>query len=224
MEFNQWLQSRLTAHGFPVGGIDGIIGPITIAAIKAFQLKHRIRVSGLADAETVAALRLPSSPVPQMPTKSNVWPTQKNVPSFFGEVGKNTVLIDAPYEMRLAWDRTARIKRISVHELVADSALKVLQLVERTYSRKEREDIGLDVFGGCLNVRRMRGGTEWSMHSWAIAMDFDPERNQLNWGRDKARLAKADAIPFWEAWEAEGWVSLGRTRNYDWQHVQAARL
>lgn len=224
MEFNQWLQSRLTAHGFPVGGIDGVIGPITIAAIKAFQLKHRIRVSGLADAETVAALRLPSSPVPQMPPKSNVWPTQKNVPSFFGEVGKNTVLIDAPYEMRLAWDRSARIKRISVHKLVADSALRVLQRVEGIYSRKEREDIGLDVFGGCLNVRRMRGGTEWSMHSWAIAMDFDPERNQLNWGRDKARLAQSDALPFWEAWEAEGWVSLGRTRNYDWMHVQAARL
>jgi hypothetical protein len=27
----------------------------------------------------------------------------------------------------------------------------------------------------------------------------------LKWGRDKARLAKADCEAFWRAWEAEGW-------------------
>ena len=70
----------------------------------------------------------------------------------------------------------------------------------------------------------MRGGTQYSMHSWGIAIDFDPERNQLNWGRDRARLAAADCVPFWDIWEAEGWVSLGRARNFDWMHVQAARL
>lgn len=27
-----------------------------------------------------------------------------------------------------------------------------------------------------------------------------------------------------QCWETGGWVSLGRTRNYDWIHVQAARI
>jgi hypothetical protein len=62
------------------------------------------------------------------------------------------------------------------------------------------------------------------MHSWGIAIDFDPMRNQLKWGRDKARLAKPDAKKFWQAWERQGWVSLGRRKNYDWMHVQAAEL
>jgi hypothetical protein len=70
----------------------------------------------------------------------------------------------------------------------------------------------------------MRGGSRFSMHSWGIAIDFDPERNQLHAHAPEARLSHADAAPFWKAWEAEGWVSLGRAKNYDWMHVQAASI
>jgi hypothetical protein len=113
---------------------------------------------------------------------------------------------------------------MTVHKLVAPSAIKVLQNIANAYSASEMHDIGIDLFGGSLNVRKMRGGSNYSMHSWGIAIDFDPERNQLKWGRDKARLAMPDAVPFWVAWESEGWLSLGRARNFDWMHVQAARL
>jgi hypothetical protein len=113
---------------------------------------------------------------------------------------------------------------MTVHTKVAASAERVLQAVASIYSPAERKTIGIDLFGGSLNVRKMRGGSAYSMHSWGIAIDFDPERNQLNWGRDKARLAQADAVPFWSEWEKEGWLSLGRARNFDWMHIQAARL
>ncbi|WP_244651262.1 lysozyme [Rhizobium sp. CFBP 8762] len=36
MNFNTWLQSRLTAHGYPVGAIDGIVGGKTIKALYSF--------------------------------------------------------------------------------------------------------------------------------------------------------------------------------------------
>jgi hypothetical protein len=62
------------------------------------------------------------------------------------------------------------------------------------------------------------------MHSWGIALDFDPDRNQLSWGKPKALFSGVGYLPFWQAWEAEGWVSLGRKRDFDWMHVQAARL
>lgn len=57
-----------------------------------------------------------------------------------------------------------------------------------------------------------------------LAIDFDPERNALKASNKTARLARPDCVEFWKIWESEGWVSLGRTRNFDWMHVQAARL
>lgn len=228
MDFPQWLQSRLTAHGFPVGQIDGVIGPVTTAAIKAFQASRGIEPTGLANTATVEALRSTSSAAPQAPARAGVkeqWPTQKDVPAFYGAVGTNQVAVEIPFEMRLAWDKSVRVRKITLHTKVAASAGRVFEKIADLYpSDAERSALGINIFGGSLNVRKMRGGNSYSMHSWGIAIDFDPERNQLNWGRDKARLAHADAIEFWQAWEAEGWVSLGRARNFDWMHCQAARL
>lgn len=67
----------------------------------------------------------------------------------------------------------------------------------------------------------MRGGTQWSTHSWGIAVDFDPARNRLRWGRDHAAFAHPIYNEWWRCWEEEGWVSLGRRRNFDWMHIQA---
>jgi hypothetical protein len=62
------------------------------------------------------------------------------------------------------------------------------------------------------------------MHSWGIAFDFDANRNQLRWGKDKAAFGKPAYKAWFEAWESEGAISLGRERNYDFMHTQFARL
>jgi hypothetical protein len=126
--------------------------------------------------------------------------------------------------MRLAWDKRHVVDKISVHELVHNSAERVFHQIHEAYGHEQIKSLRLDLFGGSLNVRKMRGGNSYSMHAWGIAIDFDPERNQLRWGSDKAVMAKPAYSAFWDMWEAEGWVSLGRSRNYDWMHVQAARL
>lgn len=235
MDFARWLQSRLTAHGYSPGVIDGEIGAKTVAAIRAFQRARNLPVTGQADDATVAALREASSrlpgnaeapplaPVSQAPERST-WPHQNDAMGFYGPVGQSQTIIELPYPMVLAWDKRRTINRISVHSKVAESACRALQTVADTYSAKDRRDLGLDIFGGSLNVRRMRGGSRYSMHSWGIALDFDPERNGLKTRSPQARLSHADAVPFWQAWEAEGWVSLGRYADRDWMHVQAARF
>lgn len=241
MDFNTWLQSRLTAHGYACGPVDGQIDDVVLEALSAFQRARGLKQTGMADAETVAALRATSSAVPAAvrdnipdrdvaPVKESwqpskiIWPRQAECMSYYGPVGTHQTQIDLPFDMVLAWDRNVHIRKMTLHERVAPSALKVLQQVGQIYNERERADLGINIFGGSLNVRRMRGGSAYSMHSWGIAIDFDPERNRLDWHRDRARLAHPDAVHFWVCWESAGWLSLGRSRDFDWMHVQAARL
>jgi len=52
------LQSRLNALGCkPPLKVDGIFGPKTLAAVKAFQRSHGLKVDGLVGPHTTAALR-----------------------------------------------------------------------------------------------------------------------------------------------------------------------
>lgn len=152
---------------------------------------------------------------------TNTWPTQAGVRAFYGAPGKNQVILALPY--RMTYDGKP-VTRMTINAKCAKSAERALTQIAKEYSEADRLKLGLSIFGGCYNNRPMRGGSQLSMHAFACAIDFDPNRNQLKWGKEKARLAKPDCEAFWRAWEAEGWISLGRTRNFDWMHVQAARL
>jgi hypothetical protein len=156
----------------------------------------------------------------------NHWPDQNeaNLNTFFGAVGTNQANLVLPYPHRVAWNVRQTIHSFSCNSKVHDSAQRALTKVFDHYGMERIKELRLDRWGGCLNVRKMRGGSKWSMHSWGIAIDYDPDRNQLKWGRDKAAFAQPEYDSWWRFWEEEGWVSLGRTRNYDWMHVQAAKL
>ncbi len=157
----------------------------------------------------------------------NGWPRQTPQEILFqhyGGVGENQTSIDLPYPHKLAWNKARVVRRFTCHERVSDSLRRVLARVLDAYGLEEIRRLRLDLWGGCLNVRKMRGGTRYSLHSWGIAVDYDPERNRLKWGRDRAHFARPEYDTWWRLWEEEGWVSLGRHRNFDWMHVQAAKL
>ena len=126
--------------------------------------------------------------------------------------------------MVLAWDLDSKVTQITCHEKVHDSLKRIFENTLSHYGIDTIKELRLDRFGGCLNVRKMRGGSSWSIHSWGAAIDIDPDRNQLKWGRDRAFLARPEYEPFWKIVESEGWTSLGKARNYDWMHLQACSL
>jgi hypothetical protein len=222
----RWTQDRqilaakqlvCTRDGIDAGAIDGLMGPATREALADYAE----RAGGPTAAIPERDQTLPAAPAS---VAAKAWPRQDDAEAFYGTPGAHQVKLDLPFPMRIAWDQGKTVSRISVHEKVHDSALRAFTRIGQTFDERARAELGLDLFGGCLNVRKMRGGTKWSMHSWGIAIDFDPDRNQLRWDSGKARLARADAKRFFEIWEEEGWLPLGRARNFDWMHVQAARL
>ncbi len=54
------IQSRLKQWGYYSGGVDGIYGSKTVAAVKKFQKKHGLRVDGIAGPATLYAIGLPT--------------------------------------------------------------------------------------------------------------------------------------------------------------------
>lgn len=160
------------------------------------------------------------------PEATDKWPlqVQSELVAFYGEVGTGQVKIRSPYPLKIAWSPEKTVNNITCHGKVHESVLRVLTNVRNHYGLERIRTLGLDMWGGCLNVRKMRGGTKWSTHSWGIAMDWDPARNRLRWNKHKAHLAQPEYGMWWKYWEDEGWVSLGRERDYDWMHVQAAKI
>jgi hypothetical protein len=210
-----FLQLEGADAGIEAGAIDGLWGHVTIDTVDA-----------LIHLDTYGKLPEPWREEQVIGVRDHIWPaqTEAKLIAFYGNVGTNQTTITVPYPHLIAWERQKRVTKITCHKKVAASLQQVLENVRAHYGVDGIHDLGLDLYGGCLNVRRMRGGTAWSMHAWGIALDYDPEKNQLKWGRDRATFAKPAYEAWWRIWEAEGWCSLGRRKNFDWMHVQAARI
>jgi hypothetical protein len=210
-----YLQLLCNERQIEVGPIDGYWGQQTDNGYESlsYLLEH---------GEMPPPWRDDSPPV----GNPNNWPEQNEslLVDFYGAPGTNQVKLSLPHPHRLAWDLRKSVHSFSCHAKVHDSALRVLTRVFDHYGLERIKELHLDRWGGCLNVRKMRGGTKWSMHSWGIAIDYDPDRNKLKWRRDRAVFARPEYDAWWRFWEEEGWLSLGRSKNYDWMHVQAARL
>lgn len=216
-----FLQLWAGAEGIPPGLIDGWWGPQTDAASEA-------------PAQKLATGTVPDwRDIQPSDANPNGWPTEAGVPAFYGPHGAASgvrpppplVRVPSPWRFRIAWNLSDTRSFLWAHERVADSLGRVLASVHATYGEAEIRRLRLDVSSGDYSPRLKKGSaTQWSMHAWGIACDFDDENNKLKWGADRATLARPEYLPFWQAWEAEGWLSLGRARNFDWMHVQAARL
>ena len=210
-----FLQIVCLEGGFDPYGIDGQWGPNTENAYNNYL--HYLEANQPPE---------PWRPEEIIDVNPNNWPEQytPEFDAFYGPRGSGLIRLQLPYTMRLAWDTGTQVNSFFCHGKVHDSLFRVLSKVRDHYGEDEIRRLRLDLYGGCYNERPIRGGTKWSMHSWGIAVDFDPARNKLEWGRDKAAFASAEYKKWWEFWEEEGWVSLGRQRNFDWMHVQAAKI
>ncbi|MEI7488374.1 MAG: M15 family metallopeptidase [Chryseobacterium sp.] len=130
------------------------------------------------------------------------------------------VLIDLPYPMRLAWDKNTSVNKLSCHKIISEPLKDVFNELLEFYGYEKIKELGIDLYGGCFMYRKMRGGTSISVHSWGLAIDLDPERNQLKETSLTARFARPKYKPMIDIFYKHGFISLGREKNYDWMHFQ----
>jgi hypothetical protein len=153
-----------------------------------------------------------------------LYTTQNMIAKYGTPTQAGTYLINTPvaFPLRLAWDLPVKVTKIRCHKLEAINVTAIFADILKEYGIERIRALGIDLFGGCFNFRQQRGGTDWSKHSWGTAIDLDPARNQLKWGKDKAVFAKPAYAPMIDIFERYGWKSLGREKNYDWMHFEAA--
>lgn len=155
------------------------------------------------------------------------WPLdkQEDLEAYFGKMGSNQTTLQFPYPMKLSWDTDSVVTKTRCHEKVAESLEDIFTFVKKAYTPEEITEMGLDLFGGCLNVRLMRSSDHrYSTHSWGIAVDLDPDNNRLRWQAEQSKLAKPEYEDFWKVVESTGAQSSGRVRNFDFMHFQFARF
>jgi hypothetical protein len=130
--------------------------------------------------------------------------------------------INLPYPMRLAWDKKVSVKKMSCHKLVAQNFTNVFNELLAHYGLAELQRLEIDIFGGCFNFRAMRGGSDFSRHSWAIAIDLNPEKNTLQMNYSQSQFSKPEYAKLHEIFERNGFINLGKTKWYDSMHWEVA--
>ena len=137
-------------------------------------------------------------------------------PNITGEGYLVTILL--PYPMRLAWDTESVVSKMRCHKLVSGRFLAVFNEIHREYGYEKIKELGIDLFGGCFNFRKMRGGDNWSTHSWGIAIDLHPAANSLKTPYSKSLFSKPEYKKLHEIFEKHGFINLGKTKGYDSMH------
>lgn len=234
IDANTWNNTRLRVAGeqalyrslkIDVGGIDGIDDHVLGYARDAYAAKQTLNFRENVDVLVKEKVIVPTPvKVTGKVTPFRSWPKQSECTRYYGKVGTNQDQCILPFPMVIAWSPKQKIQKFSCHKLVKAPLERIFQRTLDYYGYEKIKELRLHYWGGCLNVRKLRGGSSWSMHSWGIAVDLDPENNQLRWGRDRATFARPAYNKFWEFVYDEGAISLGKERNYDFMHFQFSRL
>jgi hypothetical protein len=185
-----------------------------LPVVKSDELEKLVRESVGATGEVVVGLPTLPSPSTSAPLGTRLTPASQDlITTVLGPPGQLNgctpplVQIDLPFDMRVAWNPTQTLRRISVHEAAEPYFRKALELI---VERGQEQHV--ELFGGVYAPRRTAGSQAWSRHSWGIAIDIDPDGNQLRWGRDRARLPTEVA----RTMEDAAFYSSGLARDQDW--------
>lgn len=147
--------------------------------------------------------------------------TDQQIIDKYGQPGDpdNLQSILLPYPMRIGWDTSKTVNKIQCHKLIAANLAAVFKDLLDYYGLPKLQELGIDLFWGCNNVRLQRGSkTKWSRHAWAIAIDLDAARNGLKTKWANAQFSKPEYKFMVDTFHKHGFLGYGPDRNYDAMH------
>jgi D-alanyl-D-alanine carboxypeptidase len=152
--------------------------------------------------------------------------TDKQIIEKYGQPGNpdNFTIMPLPYPMRIAWDTKTQVRKMQCHEDAEQKFLNVFNLLLAHYGLEKIQALGIDLFGGCVNVRTMRGSkTRWSRHAWGICIDLDPARNGLKTPWLSSQFAKREYKPMIDIFYANDFINYGIELNKDAMHFELVK-
>lgn len=175
----------------------------------------------------LAPLVFPVGTAPYLVKQS--WPLQSSAMTVYGDprtpgwLAANTVRITPPWKLDpvKSYGETS----IVIHKKCAASLNRVLAYIWAHADRDQAriESLHYDRFSGSFNIRSIRGDpAHMSMHSFAVALDWDDDNNQQH---SQTHEFTDDSLIV-QAFELEGWIWGGRWSpgSIDAMHFQAARV
>lgn len=161
------------------------------------------------------------------PARAPAWPkdTMAAKVAFYGDprgphgvnerwFAANVVKVVPPFRMTYAGKP---IKSIAIHKKCADALRAALDAIWEACHKNQGqvEAYGLHEYGGSFNYRLIRGSSNLSNHSFAIAVDIAPSGNAL--GVTKGKMPKFAV----DAFKAQGarWGGDYSGRK-DWMHFE----
>lgn len=158
---------------------------------------------------------------------TNSWPLQKDCIAFYGNpslpnwLQENTTNIVCPWPLVMG---KTPIPHILINKKCADSLVRVLNNVWEAVGKNLAtiQKLRYDQYDGSYNFRPIRGGHNMSMHSFAVAIDWDAGDNQQH----SLHHLFTDQSPLIVKFKEEGWIWGGNWSpdSIDAMHVQAARV
>lgn len=208
-------QVLLRNKKYYTGDLDGLAGPLTESAYMQWEYKQ----------DTGTALRLPQ------PTRSDKVGnlqsmSQAEAIRIFGHpdsIGADLVRVYVPYKLKLEWNLRQTTQVVAVHEKVADRVEQAFEDIYKAYGPEKISNYKLDHYSGAYNKRRIRGGTAWSKHAFAVALDFYAARNGLTTPFELAEFSRPKYSDFLAIWEEQGFLNLGRLIGRDAMHFEIAK-
>ena len=153
-------------------------------------------------------------------------PGQRVLKEIYGDPGQGRLdhkMVNVPVPFTMKWYTGSTVSNIKIHENVAGQLASALSSIKSHYGQAELDRLRIThSYAGSHVHRTKRGGSEWSTHAYGIAMDFNSAENGLNLGANRALFAGPEYRAFLDIMEQNGFYNLGRYKNYDYMHFQAA--